>query len=135
MLRKIRPRGAYASNGRCPGWARMSSGSRHKSAVQPASETRVVRECRHSVIGFFDDDILFEPDCIARLWRALQSDAGLGGVNAMITNQRYQSPGRVSRMMFRWMAGRREASYAGRVLGPAVNLLPEDRDDLPRSFR
>jgi glycosyltransferase involved in cell wall biosynthesis len=90
-----------------------------------------VHECRHSVIGFFDDDILFEPDCLARLWRALQSDACLGGVNAMITNQRYQAPGRVSRLMFRWMAGRPEESYAGRVLGPAVNLLPEDRDDLP----
>ena len=90
-----------------------------------------VRTCQHDVIGFFDDDILFELDCIARLWRALQSDPGLGGVNAMITNQRYQSPGRVSRAMFRLMAGRGEASYAGRVLGPAVNLLPEDRDDLP----
>jgi hypothetical protein len=29
------------------------------------------------------------------------------------------------------MAGRAESSYAGRVLGPAVNLLPEDRDELP----
>ena len=83
------------------------------------------------VIWFFDDDILFEPDCVARLWAALQSDAGLGGVSAMITNQRYQQPGRISEFMFRIMAGRREVSYAGRVLGPAVNLLPEDRDDLP----
>jgi len=33
--------------------------------------------------------------------------------------------------MFRVMAGRRLCSYAGRVLGPAVNLLPEDRADLP----
>ena len=83
------------------------------------------------VIAFFDDDILFETDCIARLWDALQSDIRLGGVNAMIVNQRYQPPGRVSRLMFWLMAGRSEASYAGRVLGPAVNLLPEDRDDLP----
>jgi glycosyltransferase involved in cell wall biosynthesis len=43
-----------------------------------------VRECRHAVIGFFDDDILFEPECVARLWHALQSDVGLGGVNTMI---------------------------------------------------
>jgi GT2 family glycosyltransferase len=90
-----------------------------------------VQECFHPFVGFFDDDIIFEPYCVTRLWRALQSDEGLGGVNAMITNQRYQSPGRVSRFMFRLMAGRREASYAGMVLGPAVNLLPEDRDDLP----
>jgi glycosyltransferase involved in cell wall biosynthesis len=82
-------------------------------------------------IWFFDDDILLEPQCVSRLWTALQSDPKLGGVNAMIVNQRYQPPGRVSRFMFRMMVGRTEASYAGRVLGPAINLLPEDRDDLP----
>jgi glycosyltransferase involved in cell wall biosynthesis len=105
----------------------------HAAQIRGAASQRNqgVRECQHAVIGFFDDDILFQPDCVARLWRALQSDAGLGGVNAMITNQRYEPPGRVSRLMFRWMAGRWEASYAGRVLGPAVNLLPEDRDELP----
>jgi glycosyltransferase involved in cell wall biosynthesis len=90
-----------------------------------------VQSCRYAVIGFFDDDILFEPECVARLWGALQSDTGFGGVSAMITNQRYQQPGGVSRLVFRIMAGRREVSYAGRVLGPAVNLLPEDREGLP----
>jgi glycosyltransferase involved in cell wall biosynthesis len=83
------------------------------------------------LIFFLDDDIIFEPHCVERLWAALQSDAELGGVNAMIINQHYQAPGRVSRLLFRAMAGRAEKSYAGRVLGPAVNLLPEDRDDLP----
>jgi glycosyltransferase involved in cell wall biosynthesis len=90
-----------------------------------------VRACSQTMIGFMDDDILFEPKCFARLWDALGSDRGLGGVNAMIVNQRYQAPGRISRLVFRLMAGRAEPSYAGRVLGPAVNLLPEDRDDLP----
>jgi len=90
-----------------------------------------VRASSQSVMGFMDDDILFEPLCFARLWSALQSDPHLGGVNAMITNQRYQTPGRISRFVFRLMAGRAERSYAGRVLGPAVNLLPEDNDDLP----
>lgn len=82
-------------------------------------------------VWFFDDDILFEPECVARLWRAIDSDAALGGVNAMIVNQRYRPPGRVSRMMFALMNGGNEPTFAGRVLGPAVNLLPEDRDDLP----
>jgi GT2 family glycosyltransferase len=85
----------------------------------------------YPILGFFDDDILFEPNCISRLLRALESDATLGGVSAMITNQRYLPPGRISRWMFWLMAGRSETSYAGRVLGPAVNLLPEDRGDLP----
>jgi GT2 family glycosyltransferase len=90
-----------------------------------------VRMCRQTVIGFIDDDVLFEPHCFTRLWSALQSDPRLGGVNAMIANQRYCEPGRASRFIFQLMAGRPERSYAGRVLGPAVNLLPEDRDDLP----
>jgi len=83
------------------------------------------------VIAFFDDDILFEHDCLPRLWRGLQSDPRMGGVNAMITNQRYLPPGFASRSVFRLLAGRSENSYAGRLLGPAINLLPEDRDDLP----
>jgi glycosyltransferase involved in cell wall biosynthesis len=83
------------------------------------------------VVWFFDDDILFEPDCVNRLWQALQSDARLGGVNAMIRNQRYQPPGLISRTIFTMLQGKREKSFAGKVIGPAVNLLPEDRDDLP----
>ena len=82
-------------------------------------------------VWFFDDDILFEPDCVSRLWRAMEGDPQLGGVNAMITNQQYHPPGRVSRTVFTLMHGRRERSFAGRLIGPAVNLLPEDRGDLP----
>lgn len=82
------------------------------------------------VIWFFDDDILFEPDCVPRLWAALHSADDVGGVNAMITNQLYRAPGRASRLMFRLMGGK-GSSFAGRILGPAVNLLPEDRADLP----
>jgi glycosyltransferase involved in cell wall biosynthesis len=90
-----------------------------------------VRSSSQITVGFMDDDVLLEPNCFARLWRALNSDDRIGGVNAMITNQRYQSPGRVSGFVFRLMDGRAASSYAGRILGPAVNLLPEDREDLP----
>jgi len=87
--------------------------------------------CSQPVIGFMDDDILFESDCFWRLWRALQSDDRIGGVNAMITNQRYQLPGPISQFVFHLIDNRPEYLYAGAVLGPAVNLLPEDREDLP----
>lgn len=83
------------------------------------------------IVAFFDDDILFESCCLERLWRALETDAELGGVNAMITNQQYHPPGIVGRLVFTLLAGRIHQSFAGRVIGPAVNLLPEDRDDLP----
>ena len=82
-------------------------------------------------ILFFDDDVIFEADCLARLWSAIYADPRLGGVNAMITNQKYLPPGRVSRTLFTMLHGRNELTFAGRMIGPAVNLLPEDRDDLP----
>ena len=100
----------------------------HGAASQ---RTEGVAASTSGVIWFFDDDVLFELDCVQRLWSALESDRQLGGVNAMIVNQRYQTPGAISRFMFTLMHGRAEESFAGKVIGPAVNLLPEDRDDLP----
>lgn len=98
------------------------------AAVQRNQGTALATE---KVVWYFDDDILFEPDCVARLWRTLDSDDRLGGVNAMITNQQYRAPGRLSRLMFRMMSGRSLPSYAGLVLGPAWNLLPEDSESCP----
>ncbi|MBD1822205.1 glycosyltransferase family 2 protein [Cyanobacteria bacterium FACHB-DQ100] len=84
-----------------------------------------------AVIWLMDDDILLEPDCLARLWAALQSEDAIGGVNAMITNQRYLPPGRISRTLFRFLNGQPQNTYAGRCIGPALNLLPEDDPALP----
>jgi hypothetical protein len=55
----------------------------------------------------------------------------LGGVCTLITNCHYSPPGRVSRVVFQVLHGRSESSFAGRCIGPALNLLPEDRADLP----
>ncbi len=82
-------------------------------------------------ILLLDDDILFESECVARLWNYLQSDPHIGGVNAMITNQKYLPPGRTSQLLFQFLHGRHETSYAGKCIGPGMNLLPEDREDLP----
>lgn len=83
-------------------------------------------------VFFFDDDVLFEPDCCIRLWRAIEADAALGAVNAMITNQQYEHPGRATRMLlFLLNRCRGEKTYAGRVIGPGMNLLPADQEDLP----
>jgi glycosyltransferase involved in cell wall biosynthesis len=96
-----------------------------------AQRNQGIEQATQPFIWFFDDDILFEENCVQRLWHTIGSDAGLGGVNAMIVNQRYETPGAVSRAVFRVMNGRAERSYAGKLIGPAINLLPEDRDDLP----
>jgi glycosyltransferase involved in cell wall biosynthesis len=105
----------------------------HRAHVAGAIEQRnqAMTYVSQEAVLFLDDDIILEPECVIRLWRALESDPEIGGVNALITNQRYLPPGRVSRTLFRILYGRRLDSYAGKCIGPAVNLLPEDREDLP----
>jgi len=82
-------------------------------------------------ILFADDDILFEPDCLLRLWRSLDQNPQLGGVCTLISNCHYLPPGRVSRWLFQLLHGQPQESFAGLCIGPALNLLPEDRADLP----
>ncbi len=96
-----------------------------------AQRNQAIRHVSQQTIWFVDDDVIFKPDCLERLWSALQSDPRLGGVNAMIVNQKYSPPGFVSRLLFQFLNGRAEESYAGKCIGPALNLLPEDRPDLP----
>jgi len=86
---------------------------------------------RQPFILFCDDDVLLEPECLTRLWTAITNDSGLGGVSAMIVNQRYQQPGRISWLIFTMINGKPAKTFAGKIIGPAVNLLPEDREELP----
>ena len=92
---------------------------------------QAIAHATQDTIWLLDDDILLEPECLARLWKALQSHPKMGGVNAMITNQKYLPPGRISRLLFAFLNGKSEASYAGKCIGPALNLLPDDDPNLP----
>ena len=65
------------------------------------------------------------------MWKSIVSKSDIGGVSAMITNQQYHSPGKASRLMYQLMCGKRLTSYAGKCIGPAWNLLPEDNEHLP----
>jgi len=75
----------------------------HKATVAGAVEQRnqAMSYVTQDAVLFLDDDIILEPECVLRLWQALDSDPSIGGVNAMITNQRYLPPGRLSRTLFR----------------------------------
>lgn len=96
-----------------------------------AQRSQALERATQPFVLFLDDDVILESGCLARLWSAVKDDPGLGGVSSMIINQRYAPPGPASRLLYRLLHGRREASYAGRCIGPAANLLPEDDPRLP----
>jgi len=89
----------------------------------------------YSFIWFLDDDIILEEGCIKKLWEGINLRNNVGAVNAMISNQKYTSPGRLTRIMYRLMYGATLGSYAGKIIGPAWNLLPEDKPGLPEYIR
>ncbi len=110
--------------------ARLNYLRAEKTGAAPQRNQGVAAATQPAIL-FHDDDVLFEPGCVSRLWVALNADPALGGVNAMITNESYQPPGRASRSLFRFLRGRSEESYGGLCLGPGLNLLPDDRETLP----
>ena len=85
---------------------------------------------KHYIL-FMDDDIELECSCLENLWKTIQGDISIAGCNAIITNQQYLKPGRISALFFWFMNGKKEKSYAGKCMGPVINLLPEDKAENP----
>lgn len=86
---------------------------------------------RGDLLFFFDDDVVLERAFIEEIVRIFEEDREkhVGGVSGLIVNHRYSPPSRLNRLLLRVFVGRPKGSYAGRLVGPAVNFLPEDRPD------
>lgn len=104
-----------------------------KAVVKGAAQQRIqaIQLSTSNFIFFMDDDIIFEEWCVERLFNGFMQGARVGGVNAMITNQRYTTPGFVTRTMYIILSGQRLKTWAGKAIGPVWNLLPEDEAHLP----
>lgn len=89
-----------------------------------------ISQAKHPFILLMDDDIDMSHDVLEKLLRGFSLHPSAGAVNAMITNQRYTKPRWVSRTMYHVMHGKKLDTYAGKLIGPAWNLLPEDDDRL-----
>jgi len=86
---------------------------------------------KYPFIAFMDDDVYLEEFCLERLWNCFTVFPDTGGVSAMITNQKYEPLGRLTKTMCRIINGKPLDSYAGKCIGPAWNFLPADDVEFP----
>jgi len=86
-------------------------------------------------ILYLDDDIFLEKNCLEEIWNGIQISPNIGGVGAFVTNQKYQTPGRVTKFMYRLMSGAKLESYAGKCIGPAWNIWPEHHKSSKESIQ
>lgn len=97
-----------------------------------AQRNQGIASAKQPVIGFMDDDIYLEPDCFEIMWNGLLMSEDIGGVNAMIVNQKYQPPRFISSVFYALMNGKPLKSYAGKCIGPGINFHPSDDENLPK---
>jgi GT2 family glycosyltransferase len=84
------------------------------------------------LIVFLDDDLDLEPDFLIELLAVFEDDReqSIGGVSGTIRNNTYSAFKGLNRLLMAVCAGWRRGGYAGKLVGPAVNFLPEDLPDL-----
>ncbi|MEP7165509.1 MAG: glycosyltransferase [Ferruginibacter sp.] len=75
-------------------------------------------------IAFMDDDVYLFASCIERLYACINADDRTGGVNALISNQQFHPPGKLSRMVYGLFTSKETMNdLEGKVIGPVINFL------------
>jgi len=93
-----------------------------KKSGSACQRNQGLAKVKSEFIGFMDDDIVLEENCVFKLWECLQHSDDVGGVNAMITNQRYHLPSLLTRMFYR-IIDKKHHNYGGKLIGPLINIL------------
>lgn len=96
-----------------------------------AQRNRGAESSRGDIILFLDDDVVLEPNFIAEIMRVFEDDTKgeVGGVSGTHVGGVYAPPSRLNALLLRALGGRMEGSYAGRLVGPAINFFPADALD------
>ena len=84
------------------------------------------------LLVFMDDDVRLARQFLEELVRPFYEDRDgrLAGVSGTIVNQIYSQPRGLNRFLLACCLGNFDSCWAGRLLGPAVNFLPEDKPDV-----
>lgn len=75
------------------------------------------------LIGFMDDDVVLPPATLQKLAEPF-ADSQVGGVAGRIVGLSHSVPRGLLWGYYRCQAGYSHPHYGGRVIGPAINLLP-----------
>lgn len=80
------------------------------------------------LVLFLDDDVVLEADFVEEIVRAFADDTEkrVGGVGGTMANMVYKEPSGINRLLLGVCLGRLRGTYAGQVVGPAVNFIPAD---------
>ncbi len=83
------------------------------------------------LLVFIDDDVRLDRRFLEELVYPFSEDKNgtLAGVSGTIVNQIYSQPKGLNRLLLACCLGDFSPSWAGRVVGPAVNFLPQDVPD------
>jgi GT2 family glycosyltransferase len=72
------------------------------------------------IMLLLDDDVELEPDCVAEMLRALESDPAAVAVMANFNNQAWPTPTRAWRLYLRLVHRLTDGAWQGRVIGPLL---------------
>jgi len=86
---------------------------------------------KNNIIGFADDDIILQPECIQNLYNGLTHNKKCGGISATISNQFFQPLGKISKIAYRLMGLNISQSLPGKCLGPLITFLPNGPSQYP----
>lgn len=103
----------------------------HSSIRSAARQrNRGVQICREEIVLFLDDDVILERVFLEELLRGFSEDSTgeVAGVSGMISNDNFTPLSWLNRLLLWPCLGWPKTGFGGRVLGPAVNFLPADRD-------
>ncbi len=114
---------------RLAGTLRYKIDYQHTEIRSAARQRNIGAVGRNSdVFLFLDDDVDLDPACLSEILKVFERDSQgvVGGVSATISNQVYSDPKGLNRFLLGVCLGRWRGTYAGRLLGPGVNFLPDD---------
>lgn len=98
----------------------------NRIAVHPANAVRqraaAIKRARGELLLFLDDDVVLEPDCVARMVELLESNIGVVAVTADFNNQSWPAPTRLWQLYLRHVLKLNDSAWQGRVVGPLLRF-------------